>query len=151
MVDQPGPVLVDEQAVRDVLMRYFVGLDRREGRLFEDVFTPGARMSVLGGARVLDGRAQIVEALLGVSDYPMSSHHSTSQRITVQARSATADTFAVAYLVTNDGRIVVRGIQYLDELERTAEGWRIVNRQHIPQWQYGADATPTRLPGRQAD
>ena len=76
----------------------------------------------------------------------MSSHHPTSQQLAVDGDQATADTFAVAYLATADERIVVRGLQYLDELERGADGWRITSRQHIPQWQYEAARTPVALP-----
>src|SRR5271169_1386088 len=95
----------DEQAVRDLLMRYWVGLDRRDAALFEEVFTPDARMSVLGGARTLVGRTQIIAALMNVAQYPMSSHHSTSQQLTLDGDHGRADTFAIAYLVTRDARI----------------------------------------------
>jgi len=136
----------DEQAVRDVLMLYFVGLDRRDTAAFERVFTEDARMSVLGGAQRFAGRADIIPALMNVAAYPMSSHHPTSQRIQIEDDTATADTYAVAYLATHDERIVVRGIQYVDRLRRAPDGWRIDDRQHIPQWQYEAAATPLALP-----
>jgi uncharacterized protein (TIGR02246 family) len=137
----------DEQAVRDLLMRYFVGLDRRDAAIFEEVFTPDARMSVLGGAQTFAGRTQIITALMNVAQYPMSSHHPTSQQLTLDGDHGRADTFAVAYLVTRDAHIVVRGLQYLDEVERTAEGWRIRTREHIPQWQSESPAAPVALPG----
>lgn len=135
----------DEQAVRDLLMRYFVGLDRRDAALFEQVFTPDARMSVLGGARTFAGRAQIIASVMNVALYPMSSHHPASQWLSLDRDQGRADTFAVAYLVTSDGRVVIRGLQYLDEVERTTEGWRIRSRHHIPQWQTEAPSAPVAL------
>ena len=138
----------DKQAIRDVLMRYFVGLDRRDADAFDEVFTARARMSVLDGAHTFEGKDDIIASLLTVARYPMSSHQPTSQSISVDADRGTADTFAVAHLVTDDGRVVVRGLQYLDHLERTTDGWRIQVRQHIPLWQYEAPSTALELPGR---
>lgn len=137
----------DERAVRNTVMLYFAGLDRRDAALFEDVFVEDARMTALNGEREFSGRDEIVASLMKVRNFPMSSHHPTSQVMEIDDARASVDTYALAYLVTNDGRIIVRGIRYLDEFVRTGSQWRIRFRRHIPQWQFEVGATEVSLPG----
>lgn len=148
MTDSDHATLLDQQRIKNVIDLYFAGLDRKAPKLLEDVFTPDAAMSVLGGQQTISGRANIIEMLMAVEDFDHTSHFATSQLITVEADRAAADTFAIAYVVLPGpgARIMVRGLQYLDALVRTPLGWRIAERQHIPTWQFDADSVPANLP-----
>jgi hypothetical protein len=142
----------DKAAIREVLNWYFCGLDRREDRFFEHCFSEQVEYGRFGtfpdgeDAEFTIGRAAAIEFLHGVRRYAMSSHGAYSQHLEVDGDTATADTFAVAYLILpgGDGRpVLVRGLRYLDRLRKLPEGWRITRRLHIPSWQF--EETSTRL------
>ena len=140
--------LLDEQRIKNTILRYFAGLDRKSPPMFDQVFTEDATMTALAGGRRFEGRAAIVESMMTVRNYQHTSHYPTSQVIEIDGDSATADTFGIAVIAVSDPepRILVRGLQYLDDLVRTPEGWRIAHRQHIPTWQYDAESVPAQLP-----
>ena len=141
-------VLLDEQRIRNVIIRYFTGLDRKDPKLFEDVFTEDAVMTALAGERRFEGRQEIIKSLMTVAGYDHTSHYPTSQIITVTGDAATGDTFGIAVIALSKPRslVMVRGLQYLDRFVRTPSGWRIAERQHIPTWQYEMDGKAPQLP-----
>ena len=141
---------LDQAAIRDVIGLYFYGLDRRDFTVFTDCFTPDAYGEYDGGKAVHRGREAIITALRGISQFKSSSHLASSMMIKVDGDRAKADTYAVAFLLTDNeegkGRILVRGLQYLDDFVHRPEGWRIAHRVHIPVWQYEATSVPPSLP-----
>ena len=143
--------LLDESAIRDLLMRYFYGVDRRQMDP-DSLFAEDVVLEMFGGAVKVQGLKAIKEGGLAGNRAParpfqISSHGPTSMRITVDGDTAEADTFIVACLVFQPqdgekGRVLVRGIQYLDKLVRLPQGWRIRQRLHKPLWQFEAEAVP---------
>jgi hypothetical protein len=66
--------------------------------------------------------------------------------IAVDGERAKAETCGVAFLVADDGReggrILARGLRYLDDLIKDPAGWQISRRMHIPIWQYEVASIP---------
>jgi len=138
--------LADEQAVRDACMRYWAGFDRSDIDVYLAAFTPDATLSLFGGEQVIRLADTAARGEL-VSPFEHSSHAPSSQTISVDGDSATADTFVVAHLVPRgDGPIAVRGLRYVDDLVRTDDGWRISHRRHFVLWQYDVERTEPRVP-----
>jgi ketosteroid isomerase-like protein len=128
--------LLDEQEVRDTCMRYWAAWDRRDLDLYLSAFTPDATVSLFGGkmeTRIADTAAK--GKLEGKHEH--SFHAPSSQVVRVTGDTATADTMVLGFLV-GEKEVLVRGLRYLDDLERTPEGWRITRRQHFTLWQYDA-------------
>ncbi len=142
--------LLDQAAIQEVIGRYFYSLDRREFSTLETCFTSDAQGEYFGGETIFAGREAIIEALRSISRYKFTNHLISNMMIKVDGDRAKADTYAVAFLVVDDGgtkgRILVRGLQYVDDLSHGPEGWCISHRLHIPTWQYEAASVSPILP-----
>ena len=149
----------DELAIRRLVDRYFSAIDSRDAdRLREcfsedPVFVGLARPDGSGGHPHVGVNA-VVAVLDGALAFAASCHVTGNVVVEVDGDTATADTFAVAFVVlpadgaaAGPGRVTVRGLRYRDALVRTARGWRIRRRTHCPLWQYDAAAAPLSLPG----
>lgn len=103
-------------------------------------FTTDATLSLFGGKQVLkvSDISDIVASGKIVVPHEHTSHAPSNQVVTVTGDAATADTLVTCHLVGADGRVQVRGLRYLNDLVRTADGWRISHRQHFVLWQYEA-------------
>ena len=136
---------LERLAIRDVVERYFVGIDRRDRPLVLSCFTDDAIYEFALEGRVARGRAEL-EQIFGRADPERSGHTShgiCNTAISVSGAEATADTMALAHLVeglAGPGRVMIRGLRYRDKLIRQADGWRIVHRIHHSLWQYDAEA-----------
>ncbi len=147
---------LDKIRIRDIINKYFFGLDRRDWDAVSSCFTSDARweskpetVDRSSETVVRNGIKVIIEKLHKVEQFSATSHLATSQSIKIRGDTAAAETFAIAHCIfgpVDRGRIFVRGLLYVDELFRTAEGWRIQHRVHITIWQYEADTVPTGLP-----
>jgi SnoaL-like domain len=143
--------LLDEQAIRRLVNGYFVGLDRRNADAFRAIFTKGT-VRRQEGAEV--DTEQYIAGLLRVGRFAYSHHVTASVAIDLDGDRARGDIYAVAFLAVapeddehGDGRMVVRGLRYLDEYVRLDEGWRIASRNGpIPLWQHESDAVAPALP-----
>ena len=140
----------DQAAIRDVLEKYFYGLDRRDFAALADCFTSDAYGEYDGGKTIHVGREAIIEALRGITQFTFSTHLPGSTMIDVDRDRAKTETTGVAFLVVDEGgdkgRILVRGLRYIDDFVKTPEGWRICHRVHIPIWQYEVVSVPPGLP-----
>ena len=143
-------MLLEQSAIRDVIGQYFYSLDRRDFAALGACFTSDVHAEYFGGKAVYPGRKAIVEALRPIAQFKSTSHLICNMMIKVDGDRAKADTNAVAYIVVDEGggkgRVLVRGIQYLDDLVHGPEGWRISRRLHIPTWQYEVASVPPAVP-----
>jgi hypothetical protein len=141
----------DETAIRALINRYFFGLDRRDPVALASIYTPDGVERGDGTRVEIDAH---VAGLLRVGRFSYSHHFIGSLSIDISGDAATGDTYAVAFLAVDaandevgDGRMVVRGLQYLDNYVRLPDGWRIARRDGpIPLWQYEIASVPPALP-----
>jgi len=129
----------DHSAIQGVIDRYFFAIDRLDQALLRTCFADDAHYTSDAGTLNMVSGEEIGNRLGRGGRYAHTSHIRGSQHIAIQGDTATADTFAVAYLVSSasaGGIILVRGLQYTDKLARGASGWAIVRRHHSTKWQY---------------
>jgi hypothetical protein len=142
--------LLDQNAIRDVIGQYFYSLDRRDFAALGACFTPDVHAEYFCGKAVHAGREAVVEALRAIAQFKFTNHLICNMKIKVDGDRAKADTNAIAYIIVDDGggkgRVLVRGIEYLDDLVHGPEGWRISRRLHIPTWQYDVASVPPAIP-----
>jgi ketosteroid isomerase-like protein len=149
-VDDAAPLraFVEKAAVCEVLENYFHGLDAREEDRLAACFTDDAAATHHSGSDTeftLAGGAAIARYFCELfRSFTATNHTLSNSVIQVTGDAATADTFAIAHVISND-RVRVRGIRYLDELVRVSQHWRICKRTHIPRWQYEADPVKPSL------
>jgi hypothetical protein len=137
--------LLDRDAIRVVLCRYFTALDARDWPVVAECFTHDAS-AVYDGVRLAGGRAALRDALesggaqgaAGVAAPRLWTHLPGPSDIVVHGDRATAATSAIAHIVhrrsDGDETMLVRGIRYLDVLTRAGGRWLIAERVHTCDW-----------------
>ena len=129
-VDQQVRELLDHMEIRNVIARYCWALDKNDRELFSQVFAPDATAHL--GSPLLEDIDAIwnrIRAALGHLDG--SQHITGSQEINVTGDTATSRAYLFAQHIRkeaeNGPHYVVAG-EYLDQLVRTPDGWRIKYR-----------------------
>jgi len=118
-------LLLDKLAIREVLDQYWYGLGHHDIDAVLDAFSDDAHYSTASGK---DEIRAIVERISGLRCINILCG---SQRIEINDDTASADTQAIAFLVIEGSepeRLLLQGLRYVDRLERTDSGWRIVDR-----------------------
>jgi ketosteroid isomerase-like protein len=141
-----------EGEIRRVIERYFYGIDSGKAAVVLSAFSDDARYEFAVEEIVLKGRVEL-SGFFGRNRRPgeqaqRSCHTAASGMIEVRGDIAFADTFATAHLVdgiAGEGRALIRGIRYLDQLRRETSGWLICSRRHHSLWQYEAPCSSPDL------
>lgn len=141
--------LLDQAAIRELLGRYFHGLDRADYDEVRSCFTddvvaqyddrPGVRgiEAIMGSfktfRRMKDGSMRITTHFMGNLNF-----------LSLEGNIAETETNAIAFLVHNDetpaGQVAVRGLRYLDRLVHADGQWKIAVRRHTLDWSFQAPA-----------
>ena len=114
--------------IQDLLARYCRGIDRGDAELVRSVYHPGATddHGVFSGAA--DEFADVVIPMLS-SEYRVTQHQLSTSVIGIEADTARAETYLVAYHVEREQpRMVVFAGRYLDELAHRDGRWGITAR-----------------------
>ena len=135
----------DREEIRDVLVRYAQGLDRRQFDQVARCFTPDAQAE-FSGNMLQPGVEAIVAYVCGVARLAATTHFVGETAITLDGDSAETENYTIAYLVNVNGEnrsVHVRGLRYHDHFVRTPDGWRICQRVHCCDWMFEAPASAT--------
>lgn len=119
----------DSQDIRDVLIRYATGIDRRDWPLFRTVFTDDCELDYgeIGHWRGVDAVVEFMVAAHEMAGHTL--HRITNQAVSVDGDAATAQAYVDALIMSQDNTSGVNAAGfYDDELVRTDTGWRIQRR-----------------------
>lgn len=119
----------DSQDIRDVLIRYATGIDRRDWPLFRTVFTDDCELDYgeIGHWRGIDAVVEFMVAAHEMAGHTL--HRITNQAVSVDGDAATAQAYVDALIMSQDNTSGVNAAGfYDDELVRTDTGWRIRRR-----------------------
>jgi hypothetical protein len=147
--------LVDRASLRELLDRYCFAIDRGDVEAFRSCWTTDAyyEMNDRGSVwKTLVGQDEIV-AFFDVRYFSNPSRRTTNHAISstnlvINGHAATGETMGVAHVLDGPverGRMMIRGIRYLDDFVRQPEGWRILRRRHLPVWQYDVPTVPADI------
>jgi uncharacterized protein (TIGR02246 family) len=122
--------LLDKQAIHDLLVAYFHGIDTRDVELVASTYHPDAVDT--RGPRQIEGPG-IAEELVRSNERSMAStrHHVTTHRIEISGDTASSVAYCIGVHVTagdEPKRLQTSG-RYIDRLERRDGEWRIVARE----------------------
>ena len=121
----------DRLEIQQLLVAYSTAIDQRRFDDLDAVFTPDAYIDyrATGG---IDGRfAEVKKWLVEVlPNFPAYSHLIGNFDIRIDGDTATSRTICFNPMVFNEEQkqILFVGIWYVDELVRTAAGWRLTRR-----------------------
>lgn len=119
----------DRQDITDVLVRYATGIDRRDWPLFRTVFTDDCELDYgeVGVWHGVDAVTDFMEQSHAMAGHTL--HRLTNHAVSVDGDRAEARTYVDAYIMSADNTSGVNAVGfYDDQLVRTADGWRIVQR-----------------------
>ena len=122
----------DWRAVYDVLVRYAHAIDRRDFAAAGECFAEDAR-AMYAGRQLPASRDAIVRFLRENTTSEASTHMVGGVRISAEGDRMRSEQTAFAVHI-DKGRVRLRGLRYLDLLERRDGAWQIVERVHEPVW-----------------
>ena len=135
-------VAADVVAIQQVLYHYAYALDARDYDALDDVFSEDASLHMSGGTSMSSAQYKSMCATELVK-LDATHHMVTNTSVTVDGDRATSRAYFQAQHVK---RSLAPDSQFLmagwvdDELERRAEGWRIVERRWHSAWSSGNPA-----------
>lgn len=149
--------IIDEQAIREVLLRYCRGIDRRQFDLVRSCYHPDAfddHGSFKGNVEDFIAHCQS-----GLAFYERTMHFMGNLYIEVDGDSARSEAYTIAHhrlsaKGSKPARDHLVGFRYIDDFTRRDGEWRIQRRVCVFEWTRtdpvppGWDYTPEFLRGR---
>ena len=133
---EPVRLLLDERAVRHVMVRYARGIDARDWVEVRDCFDPAAVVTGTGHSGVRDDYLDRLFA--GVARFGVTMHTIGNQVVEIDGDTARTETDLVArHFLGPEGKeeALVLGVRYLDRLRRDGSGaWVITQRDVVRIW-----------------
>jgi hypothetical protein len=133
--------LLEKAAIRDTLLRYAAGIDRRDWDLMLSCFTDDAWTSMQGND-LGRGRDKILAYITSAASQfriVSSIHFLANMYVELDGDRATAETYGIGYLVFDTGAghtLRMRHLHYVDELVRFDDGsWLIAKRTLTNDWE----------------
>ena len=123
---------LDVQAVRDVVVRYFVGVDRLDAELIGSTYHPDAVDD--RGHHTFQGATAGPDIVASnTKNMGSTRHHVTSQLVELDGDTARCETYCQGFHITagDSPRCMLTASRYLDELEKREGEWRFVRRSSV--------------------
>ena len=134
--------IVDRIAVIDVLIRYATACDRRDWRLFDDIFLPDVKTDYGNGLYTFNNRQDVVNLIRSfLGGCGPTQHLLGNYRIDLEGDMANSVCSVRAFHVgISDaaGLTYEMAGEYRDHLKRTKDGWRIARRALVVNWEQGS-------------
>ena len=128
-------LLLDERAVRQVMLRYARGVDDRNWDQVRSVFAPDAFIAGTGFSGVRD---EYLEPLFaGVAAYGVTMHTIGNQVVEIDGDTAYTETDLIArHYGDTEGRqeSLTLGVRYHDHLRRDGDSWVVTRREVRKLW-----------------
>ena len=128
--------VADRSAIRDLVTRYAVAVDRKDWAAVRACFTADAACDYAWFKGDLPTVLGLIER--GLARFESTMHLVGNHLAEIAGDTATAETYALCHhrLRTPDGAVDrMVGLRYLDGLVRTADGWRIRRRDVTVDWE----------------
>ena len=140
--DHQLQLLADRFAIDEVLVRYCRGIDRCDASELRRVFAPDAALEYGAGPQPRDG--MVDQLIAGLHAMRLTQHSISNALIEIDGDRARAETYCTAlHILGLPGQEIemVVGGRYLDQLERREDGWQIVERLYVMDWNRQGPAT----------
>jgi hypothetical protein len=130
--------LIDDRAIRDVILRYCRGVDRMDRELVRSCYHDGATDSHGSFEGSVDDYLEWVWKVLG--RYSMTQHFVANCLVELlDDQRATVETYGVALHRSDEHpddptRNLVTGFRFVDRFELRDSEWRIIRRVGVTEW-----------------
>jgi ketosteroid isomerase-like protein len=140
--DPEVQVLLDQQAIRDVVLRYCRGIDRLDLELVRACYHPDATDDHGPFRGTRDEYVEWVDRVL--QRFTGTMHFVGNQLVDVDGDVARSETYGVAYHhgdpPEDARRNFTTGFRYVDRFERRDGEWRIASRLAVREWTHTVTA-----------
>jgi hypothetical protein len=133
--------LLEKAAIRETLLRYAAGIDRRDWDLMLSCFTDDV-WAIFQGNDLGRGRDKILAYINSAASgfrIVSSIHMLANMYVELGGARATAETYGIGYLVFDSGTgptLRTRHLHYIDDLVRSDDGaWLITKRILTNDWE----------------
>ena len=145
--------LLDRTEIQELHLRYFRGVDRGDRDQVRACFTADARATFHGGGAsgIDDMMTNLLGDLFRNADHKIGNtgyHFMGGMNIArLEGDEAETETYAFSAKVRGSAgvkpgsELTLRGLRYLDRLERTGQGWQIYEREHVLDWMSNVPAS----------
>jgi uncharacterized protein (TIGR02246 family) len=133
----------EKREIQELVERYAQAVDRADGAAVAALFTDDGVLALYMDPSTTDstgqrqGRAEIAEAIDGISRFVATHHTISSHSSHVERVGATGETLCTAHHVSDEGgkrTDRVHYIRYLDTYARPGAEWLISRREVRVQW-----------------
>ena len=133
--DPAVDLLLQRQAIHDVMVRYAAGIDRRDFELVSSCLAPDVEAAAWG----CTSRDELVAFVSGVQHFHTTMHMMGNQRIDVRGDRATMDSYAMLMHRADPDAGGITDLDrsdsvYAESLVRTDEAWKIDRHVGEPRW-----------------
>jgi SnoaL-like domain len=143
-------LLTDHHQIRQLLLQYFVNVDRRVWPPVKAIFVPGTLVDYSDLMPIPDALAaeDVVDRIeAAIALYSVTVHQMGNCDIDVAGDTAHSETWINAHHVyadptRNEGRMPIAGLRYQDDWLRTPDGWRVRHRKAFTDWRSWWDHRP---------
>lgn len=135
MSDAPLVEVADRLAINDLMYRYSRMVDFREWELFDQVFTADATCDYTSTGGIRGSAREVMDWLdRALSGWPTNLHFVTNVRIDFDAQGDGAGATCyflgpMAHGAIGSQVVITNAGFYVDRLQRTADGWRMTDRE----------------------
>jgi len=133
--DPEVQVLLDKQAIGEVVLRYCRGIDRLDREMVRDCYWPEA---IDEHGSFVGDRDQYVAWVFDrmLPRYEFTTHFVGNQLVEVDGDRARSETYGVSShrSVHDDGLDLTTAFRYVDDFERRGGQWRIARRTCTLEW-----------------
>lgn len=132
--------LIAREEIRDVLMRYYRGIDRTDWELVRDCFHPDATCDYATFyAGDVDGFMAYLRSDRALLGFQQTMHFAGNVLVEVDGETAHTETYCTALHLARPehewaGAFVVNWMRYVDRFERRDGRWRIAHRVLAFEW-----------------
>ena len=137
--------MLDRSAIRDLVDAYAHHADRRDPVAQAAVFAEDGQVRLFQGdparsapMQTITGRAELAATFAGlIEQYEVTTYLNGQSVIDVHGDTASGESYCLAHhLLHRDGerKLLTMAIRYLDQFDRTDDGWRIARRDLVFDW-----------------
>ena len=141
--------VIEREAIRELLMRYFRGIDSADRDEVRRCFTDDVR-AAYDGRTFVDGIDALMSSFLAFKNKASGQWIATTHfmgnlsYLRLEDDCAETEAYAIAFLVTPGtpaSMVAMRSLRYLDRMRKSEGRWRIRDRIHTLDWSCEVPAT----------
>lgn len=136
--------LRDQELIRQLIQRYFYGVDTPDFELVRSVFHPDCEVvGTLESGRLGPYLEGIEE---GLTQWDATFHFVGNQYVSVDGDSGHVETWCLGWHMEAEGSPIqdlMLALRYQDDVIRVGEGWQVIRRKTVKQFHRGPFPRPS--------